>query len=105
MLVVMGAVFIAVFAAVWWCFIFMFLIGCVNLYRGVFYLRKANELDELDRTNPIVVSQPTQYYSTPIQTQAVYANPIYSQQQQPQYVQPTYYSQQQQYSNGYPSNN
>lgn len=63
---------------IWYFFLFMLLIGLVNVGRGVFFLQKANELDELDRTQPIV-AQPV----TPVIVQVQYGQQPYGQQGQP----------------------
>ncbi len=73
--------------SIWYFFVFLFVIGIINISRGLFYKRKAAELAELDRTQPLMVTTSAPAYVSQT-VQAVYANPTYApppQQQQQQY--------------------
>ena len=60
-----GIILMASVPSVWYFFLFIMIAGLINVGRGIFYYVKANELAELDRTQPLQA----QTFASPIVVQ------------------------------------
>ena len=76
--IVISIILMASVPSVWFFFLLLLIVGLINVGRGIFYLVKANELAELDRTQPIQAQAQAQTFSSPIVVQ------VQQQQQQQQ---------------------